>query len=64
MAKELRKETSLPSKLVGSITSKLSDEELEAALEEMRAEQERLRENKFHELALSARRSRWPTAAR
>lgn len=50
-AKELRKEASRPFKLAGSITSKLSDGELEAALKQMRKEQERLRAKKVRQLA-------------
>lgn len=51
MAKELRKKASSPFELAGSVTSKLSDAELEAALEAMREEQERVRETKLRELA-------------
>lgn len=50
-ANELMKKASRPFKLAGSVTSKLSDEALETALEEMRKEQERFREEKVRKLA-------------
>lgn len=51
LVKELRKQVSRPFRLSGSITSELSDEELETALKEMREEQARLREGKLRKLA-------------
>jgi hypothetical protein len=51
LVEELRKQVSRPFQLAGSITSELSDAELESALQEMREEQARLRGEKRRELA-------------
>lgn len=48
---ELRKCAGEPFQLAGSIASDLSDDELETALAELRAEQRRSSEAKLHELA-------------
>lgn len=50
VAKELKKHSGRPFKLAGSISSTLSDEELEAALRAMSEEQARLREEKLRDL--------------
>jgi PHD/YefM family antitoxin component YafN of YafNO toxin-antitoxin module len=47
MIDELKRRDREPFRLEGSITSDLSDEELEGALEEIRAEQRRLSESKL-----------------
>lgn len=49
--KELKKQICKPFKLAGSITSQLSDEELEEALKELREEQARLGDQKLRDLA-------------
>lgn len=51
MVMELRKKVTRPFKLAGSITSHLSDEELEAALRQMREEQARVDEKRQREFA-------------
>lgn len=48
---ELRKRLARPFQLSGSVTTELSDEELDRALLDLRAEQERLREEKLRDLA-------------
>lgn len=48
---ELQKEASRPFRLAGSITSELSDEELEVRLQELRRKEAMLAERKLRELA-------------